>query len=60
MVLAGDGVTLLVVRPFAPPVPFRTLALVWRPGYPRAETLRELAGTLRAVWPGNKGAAKHS
>jgi LysR family hydrogen peroxide-inducible transcriptional activator len=74
MVLAGDGVTLLpalsvslenrlgqlVVRPFAPPVPVRTLALVWRPGYPRADALRELAGTLRSVWPGNKGSAKQS
>ncbi len=74
MVLAGDGVTLLpslsvslenrlgqlVVRPFVAPVPVRTIALVWRPGYPRADALQELAGTLRSVWPGNKGAAKHS
>ena len=29
----------LVVRPFASPVPSRTLALVWRPGYPRADAL---------------------
>ncbi len=48
----------LVVRPFADPAPSRTLALVWRPGYPRAEALRALAGTLRSVWPGDKAAAK--
>lgn len=50
----------LVVRPFAGPAPSRTLALVWRPGYPRADALREIAGTLRSVWPGLKAAAKRS
>jgi LysR family hydrogen peroxide-inducible transcriptional activator len=75
MVMAGDsGITLLpslsvpienrlgqlVVRPFSDPAPNRTLVLVWRPGYPRADALRELAGTLRSVWPGLKGLAKHS
>jgi LysR family hydrogen peroxide-inducible transcriptional activator len=69
MVMSGDsGITLLpslsvpienrlgqlVVRPFSDPVPSRTLALVWRPGYPRADALRELAGTLRSAWPGLK------
>lgn len=50
----------LVVRPFSDPSPSRTLALVWRPGYARTDTLRALAGTLRSVWPGNKAAAKRS
>ena len=73
MVMSGEaGITLLpslsvpienrlgqlVVRPFGDPAPSRTLALVWRPGYPRAEALRALAGTLRSVWPGNKAPAK--
>ncbi|MHA7633768.1 LysR substrate-binding domain-containing protein [Corallococcus sp. M7] len=49
----------LVVRPFAPPGPGRTLALAWRPGHPRAEALRTIAGTLRSVWPG-AGKAKLS
>ncbi|WP_223763262.1 LysR substrate-binding domain-containing protein [Corallococcus sp. AS-1-6] len=49
----------LVVRPFAPPGPGRTLALAWRPGHPRAEALRTIAGTLRSVWPGT-GRAKVS
>ncbi|QRN99753.1 LysR family transcriptional regulator [Archangium violaceum] len=75
MVMSGDsGITLLpslsvpienrlgqlVVRPFSDPVPSRTLVLVWRPGYPRADALRELAGTLRSVWPGLKSPAKRS
>jgi LysR family hydrogen peroxide-inducible transcriptional activator len=73
MVMSGEaGITLLpslsvplenrlgqlVVRPFGDPAPSRTLALVWRPGYPRAEALRALAGTLRSVWPGNKVPAR--
>jgi LysR family transcriptional regulator, hydrogen peroxide-inducible genes activator len=37
--------------PFAQPAPSRTLALVWRPGYPGAAALRTLAATLRAAWP---------
>ncbi|MBZ4330298.1 hypothetical protein [Corallococcus sp. AS-1-12] len=32
--------------------PGPTLALAWRPGHPRAEALRTIAGTLRSVWPG--------
>ncbi|MET0401977.1 MAG: LysR substrate-binding domain-containing protein [Cystobacter sp.] len=43
----------LAVRPLTPS-PSRVLALVWRPGYPRAEALRALAGTMRAVWPGTR------
>ncbi|WNG45020.1 LysR family transcriptional regulator [Archangium minus] len=75
MVMSGEGaITLLpalsvpienrlgqlVVRPFSGLSPSRTLALVWRPGYPRADALRELAGTLRSVWPGLKATAKPS
>jgi LysR family hydrogen peroxide-inducible transcriptional activator len=65
MVMSGNGITLLpalaarlenrqgqlVVRPFASPAPSRTIALVWRPGHPRADALRDMAGTLRSVWP---------
>lgn len=49
----------LVVRPFAPPGPGRTLVLAWRPGHPRAQALRAICGTLRSVWPGT-GKAKVS
>jgi LysR family transcriptional regulator, hydrogen peroxide-inducible genes activator len=48
----------LVVRPFAPPGPSRTLVLGWRPGHPRAEALRTIAGTLRSVWPGETRPAR--
>lgn len=65
MVMAAGSVTLLprlavsrenrqgqlVVRPFTPPGPGRTLVLAWRPGHPRAEALRTISGTLRTVWP---------
>lgn len=61
MVSGGIGVTLLpsvavpaearrarlVVRPFAPPVPQRTLALVWRPQSVLAEALRKVTSVLR-------------
>jgi LysR family hydrogen peroxide-inducible transcriptional activator len=60
MAAGGAGVTLLprlsvrvenrrgtlVVRPMAPPVPARTLALVWRPRSPLAPALRPLAAAL--------------
>jgi LysR family hydrogen peroxide-inducible transcriptional activator len=39
----------LEIRPFAPPVPFRTLALVWRPRSPFADAFRRTAATLRAA-----------
>ncbi|SES97230.1 LysR substrate-binding domain-containing protein [Stigmatella erecta] len=72
MVMAAGSVTLLpqlavsrenrqgqlVVRPFAPPGPGRTLVLAWRPGHPRAEALRTIAGTLRSVWPGEARSAR--
>ncbi|AGC44978.1 LysR family transcriptional regulator [Myxococcus stipitatus DSM 14675] len=65
MVAGGAGVTLLpalaiptesrraelVVRPIAPPVPHRTLALVWRRSTPLAAALRQLASTLREGYP---------
>jgi len=38
----------LEIRPFAKPVPFRTVALVWRPRSPFAGAFRETAATLRA------------
>jgi LysR family transcriptional regulator, hydrogen peroxide-inducible genes activator len=64
MVASGAGVTLLpqlavqaenragqlATVAFAQPAPFRTLALVWRPGYPGAPALRRLAATLREAW----------
>ncbi|EPX63148.1 Hydrogen peroxide-inducible protein activator [Cystobacter fuscus DSM 2262] len=74
MVMSGEGsITLLPaisvplenrfgqleVRPLAPS-PSRILALVWRPGFPRAGALRALADTMRAAWPGNRGAVKRS
>jgi LysR family hydrogen peroxide-inducible transcriptional activator len=74
MVMSGEGsITLLPaisvplenrlgqleVRPLAPS-PSRILALVWRPGFPRAGALRALADTMRAAWPGSRGAVKRS
>jgi LysR family hydrogen peroxide-inducible transcriptional activator len=66
MVAAGAGVTLLPrlavptetartglrVRAFADPSPRRTIGLVWRRNYPLAPTLRQLATTIRASYPG--------
>jgi LysR family hydrogen peroxide-inducible transcriptional activator len=60
MVSAGGGVTLLpklavdaenrrgqiVIRPFVPPAPSRTIALVWRPSSPFGEAFHSLAETL--------------
>ncbi|HET6203252.1 MAG TPA: LysR substrate-binding domain-containing protein [Planctomycetota bacterium] len=63
MVLGGVGVTLLpemaipvetrgpvrlLVRPFAPPVPSRTIGLAWRPSSPRKEEFRPIAEEFRA------------
>ena len=39
----------LEIRPFAAPIPFRTLALVWRPRSPFAAAFRSTASTLRAA-----------
>ncbi len=68
IVAAGEGITLLPklainvenrraqleVRPIAPPVPSRTIALIWRPGSPFAKAFNEIAATMRAAakhWP---------
>jgi LysR family hydrogen peroxide-inducible transcriptional activator len=65
MVSAGAGITLLpglsipsvaalpglVVRPFAPPVPYRTVGLAWRPTSPRRELFETLAAALRELVP---------
>jgi LysR family hydrogen peroxide-inducible transcriptional activator len=66
MVAAGVGCTLLptlaasttapsasliVLRPFAPPVPSRTIGLVWRRSFPRPATMQALAELIRARLP---------
>lgn len=64
MVAGGAGVTLLPalslpteaeraklsVRRFKPPVPYRTIALVWRKRSPLARALRELAAVVRSTY----------
>jgi len=61
MVSTGMGITLLPsiavpvenrgeqleIRPFADPVPGRTVALAWRPNAPFGEALKQLVGALR-------------
>jgi LysR family hydrogen peroxide-inducible transcriptional activator len=61
MVSSGSGITLLPqiavavenrrgqleIRPFASPAPHRTIALIWRPQSPFAETFRELSEVFR-------------
>ena len=63
MVSSGAGVTLLPrlavsvenrrgqieVRPFVPPAPSRTIALVWRPSSPFADAFRSIADALRSA-----------
>jgi LysR family hydrogen peroxide-inducible transcriptional activator len=65
MVSNGAGITLLpllslpsvgglpgmVVRPFAKPVPYRTVGLAWRPTSPRRELFETLATALRQLAP---------
>jgi LysR family transcriptional regulator, hydrogen peroxide-inducible genes activator len=62
MVSSGSGITLLPqiavavenrrgqleVRPFTAPAPHRTIALIWRPHSPFAETFRDLAEVFRS------------
>jgi LysR family hydrogen peroxide-inducible transcriptional activator len=75
MVSSGAGVTLLPslavpvenrraqleVRSLAPPVPSRSIALVWRPESPLEEALRALAKTLRkALQNGTEPTASRS
>jgi LysR family hydrogen peroxide-inducible transcriptional activator len=64
MVADGTGITLLPqlavptevrrarlsVRPFAAPVPGRTIAVVWRPRSPLGAALKQIAGTARAAY----------
>jgi LysR family hydrogen peroxide-inducible transcriptional activator len=63
MVSSGSGITLLPqiavavenrrgqleVRPFTSPAPHRTIALIWRPHSPFAETFRDLAEVFRSA-----------
>lgn len=42
---------LIAIRPFAPPVPARTIGIVWRRRSPRAETVARLAARLAAELP---------
>ena len=63
MVSSGSGITLLPqiavavenrrgqleVRPFTSPAPHRTIALIWRPHSPFADTFRELTEVLRSA-----------
>lgn len=64
MVAGGSGITLLpriavdlenrrgllAIRPFAKPVPHRTIGLVWRRRSPLAGSLRAIAGAARSVF----------
>jgi LysR family hydrogen peroxide-inducible transcriptional activator len=75
MVAGGAGVTILPqlavpaeaqraglrVRAFAAPVPYRTIALVWRKGSPLAPSLRQLATTIREAFPrpGKRPSPRH-
>jgi LysR family hydrogen peroxide-inducible transcriptional activator len=45
----------LVVRRLADPAPRRTIALVWRRRSPLAPALRQIAATLRDVYPAPRG-----
>ena len=63
MVAGSDAVTLLPelavsvenrraqleIRPFAAPIPSRTIALVWRPRSPFADAFRKTASTLASA-----------
>lgn len=69
MVAGGAGVTLLPrlavptenrraklrIRPFAEPVPHRTIALVWRKRSPFESAFRQLATTIRKAYPSPAG-----
>lgn len=43
---------LVQIRPFAPPVPTRTIGVAWRLRYPREKTIRQLAKLILANLPG--------
>jgi LysR family hydrogen peroxide-inducible transcriptional activator len=69
MVAADAGLTLLPslavptevrraelrLRPFAAPVPYRTIALVWRRQAARTQALRRVAATILAAYPRDQG-----
>jgi LysR family hydrogen peroxide-inducible transcriptional activator len=71
MVSSGAGITLLpflaipteltrgrmIIRRIAEPPPFRTLALVWRPGSPLEQALRQLTGTMKSAY--DQAVARH-
>lgn len=72
MVASGAGVTLLpalavpaetqraplAIRPFAPPAPQRTIALVWRKRSPLGPALHPLSQTAREVYGKMRGASR--
>lgn len=41
----------LIIRPLSAPVPYRTLALVWRPSSPIKDALGQLAQVIRGAYP---------
>jgi LysR family hydrogen peroxide-inducible transcriptional activator len=41
----------LKIRPLGAPIPYRTIALVWRRSTPFRDALKELAKTMRAAYP---------
>lgn len=43
--------SLVQIRPFAPPVPTRTIGIVWRRRYPREAAVRRLAEVFMATLP---------
>ncbi len=65
MVASGSGISLLpagaaqpdsaapllTIRPLAPPVPYRTVALAWRDGFPRQAAIHVLAKAVQAALP---------
>ncbi len=74
MVAQGGGVTLLPqlavatetaraplqTRRFGEPAPFRTIALVWRRGYPFESALRKIAAAIRESYPASVGSVRES
>lgn len=49
--MPSPSVSLVELRPFAPPAPSRTIGLVWRRSFPRRDTLHSLAALMRAHLP---------
>ncbi len=43
--------SLLVIRPFAKPAPYRTIGLVYRRGFPRTEAVQAFAALIRTHAP---------